>query len=105
MSGPASVHSEYAQLADTLLAVDTTVFSDFHHLTLGILPGDGVHIARGMAEGIRLDGALEGLTAADLLTRNDERKHDHHHGDIHLAVSNCLVRLPVRADHIGPWRR
>lgn len=45
VNGPASVHSEYALLADIVVAADTTVFSDFPHLTFGIVPGDGVHIA------------------------------------------------------------
>ncbi|MET8274671.1 enoyl-CoA hydratase/isomerase family protein [Streptomyces sp. NPDC079189] len=44
VNGPASVHSEYALLADIVVAADTTVFSDFPHLTFGIVPGDGIHI-------------------------------------------------------------
>ncbi len=45
VNGPASVHSEYALLSDIVVAADTTVFSDFPHLTFGIVPGDGVLIA------------------------------------------------------------
>ena len=45
VNGPVSVHSEYALLADVIIASDTTVFSDFPHLTFGIVPGDGVQIA------------------------------------------------------------
>lgn len=45
VNGPASVHSEYALLADIVVAADTTIFSDLPHLTFGIVPGDGVHIA------------------------------------------------------------
>lgn len=45
VNGPASVHSEYALLADIVVASDSTTFSDFPHLTFGIVPGDGVHIA------------------------------------------------------------
>jgi enoyl-CoA hydratase/carnithine racemase len=45
VNGPASVHSEYALLADVIIASDTTVFSDFPHLAFGIVPGDGVHVA------------------------------------------------------------
>ncbi|GHJ36878.1 enoyl-CoA hydratase/isomerase family protein [Streptomyces sp. TS71-3] len=45
VNGPASVHSEYALLADIVVAADTAVFSDFPHLTFGIVPGDGVQIA------------------------------------------------------------
>ncbi len=44
VNGPASVHSEYVLLADIVLAADTTVFSDFPHLTFGIVPGDGIQI-------------------------------------------------------------
>lgn len=44
VNGPVSVHSEYALLADIVVAAETTVFSDFPHLTFGIVPGDGVHI-------------------------------------------------------------
>ena len=45
VNGPVSVHSEYALLADIVVAADTTVFSDYPHLTFGIVPGDGLHIA------------------------------------------------------------
>jgi enoyl-CoA hydratase/carnithine racemase len=44
VNGPASVHSEYALIADIVIASETTVFSDFPHLTFGINPGDGLHI-------------------------------------------------------------
>ena len=45
VNGPASVHSEYVLLADIIIAADTTVFTDFPHLTFGIVPGDGVFLA------------------------------------------------------------
>jgi enoyl-CoA hydratase/carnithine racemase len=45
VNGPVSVHSEYVLLAAIVIAADTTVFSDFPHLTFGIVPGDGVHLA------------------------------------------------------------
>ena len=45
VNGAASVHSEYALLADVVIASDTTVFSDFPHPAFGIVPGDGMHIA------------------------------------------------------------
>ncbi|MFL6054022.1 MAG: enoyl-CoA hydratase/isomerase family protein [Actinoallomurus sp.] len=45
VNGPATVHSEYALLSDIVVAADTTIFSDFPHLTFGIVPGDGIHIA------------------------------------------------------------
>jgi enoyl-CoA hydratase/carnithine racemase len=44
VNGPASVHSEYALLADIVIASETASFSDFPHLTFGIVPGDGVHV-------------------------------------------------------------
>jgi enoyl-CoA hydratase/carnithine racemase len=44
VNGPATVHSEYALLADIIVASETTVFGDFPHLTFGIVPGDGVHM-------------------------------------------------------------
>jgi enoyl-CoA hydratase/carnithine racemase len=46
VNGPATVHSEYALLADIVIAADTTVFS-FQHLTFGIVPRDGVYLAWG----------------------------------------------------------
>jgi enoyl-CoA hydratase/carnithine racemase len=88
VNGPASVHSEYVLLADIVVAADSTVFSDFPHLTFGIVPGDGIQLAweeaiglnrarylagtvrqrlgRRMAEATQLGLALEGLSAADL---------------------------------------
>jgi len=44
VNGPATVHSEYALLADIVVASQTTVFGDFPHLTFGIVPGDGIHV-------------------------------------------------------------
>jgi enoyl-CoA hydratase/carnithine racemase len=44
VNGPATVHSEYALLADCVVASETTVFGDFPHLTFGLVPGDGVHV-------------------------------------------------------------
>jgi enoyl-CoA hydratase/carnithine racemase len=44
VNGPAPVHSEYALLADVVIASDTTVFSDMPHLAFGIAPGDGMFV-------------------------------------------------------------
>jgi len=44
VNGPATVHSEYALLADYIVASETTTFSDYPHLTFGIVPGDGLQI-------------------------------------------------------------
>jgi enoyl-CoA hydratase/carnithine racemase len=43
LNGPATVHSEYALLADVVLATPDTIFQDKPHLNFGIVPGDGVH--------------------------------------------------------------
>jgi enoyl-CoA hydratase/carnithine racemase len=43
-NGPATVHSEYLLASDIVIVADTTVFSDFPHLTFGIVPGDGIAI-------------------------------------------------------------
>jgi enoyl-CoA hydratase/carnithine racemase len=52
VNGPAAVHSEYALLADVVIAADTAVFSDFPHLTYGIVPGDGIYLAWEEAIGV-----------------------------------------------------
>ena len=44
VNGPVSVHSEYALLADVVIASDTAVFSDVPHLAFGIAPGDGLFV-------------------------------------------------------------
>jgi enoyl-CoA hydratase/carnithine racemase len=43
LNGPTTVHSEYALLADVVLATPDTVFQDKPHLNFGIVPGDGIH--------------------------------------------------------------
>jgi enoyl-CoA hydratase/carnithine racemase len=44
VNGPVSVHSEYALLADIIIASETAVFSDVPHLAFGIAPGDGLFV-------------------------------------------------------------
>ena len=44
VNGPISVHSEYALLADVVIASETAVFSDVPHLAFGIAPGDGLFV-------------------------------------------------------------
>ena len=44
VNGPASVHSEYALLADIVIASEDAVFMDKPHLAFNIVPGDGVHV-------------------------------------------------------------
>lgn len=43
LNGPTTVHSEYALLADIVLATPDTIFQDKPHLNFKIVPGDGVH--------------------------------------------------------------
>jgi enoyl-CoA hydratase/carnithine racemase len=44
VNGPATVHSEYALLADITIASDDATFGDKPHMGFGIVPGDGVHV-------------------------------------------------------------
>src|ERR1700748_318802 len=44
VNGPVSVHSEYALLADVVIAADTTVFSDLPYLAFGLATGDGLFV-------------------------------------------------------------
>lgn len=44
VNGPATVHSEYALLADVVIASDTAVFADVPHLAFAIAPGDGLFV-------------------------------------------------------------
>jgi len=44
VNGPASVHSEYALLADIVVASEDATFMDKPHLGFNIVPGDGVHL-------------------------------------------------------------
>jgi hypothetical protein len=55
VNGPAAVHSEYALLADVVIAAASAVFSDFPHLTYEIVPGDGIYLA--WEEAIGVNGA------------------------------------------------
>lgn len=44
VNGPATVHAEYAVLADIVVAARTATFADLPHLAFGIVPGDGVQV-------------------------------------------------------------
>lgn len=44
LNGPVLLHSEYALLADIILATPETVFQDKPHFDFGIVPGDGVNL-------------------------------------------------------------
>jgi enoyl-CoA hydratase/carnithine racemase len=72
VNGPASVHSEYALLADIVIAADTTVFSDFPHLNFGLVPGDGIFIAWEEAIGLNRARYLT-LTQGSFTAQQAER--------------------------------
>lgn len=44
VNGPATVHSEYALLADIVIASEDATFLDKPHLGFNIVPGDGIHV-------------------------------------------------------------
>jgi enoyl-CoA hydratase/carnithine racemase len=44
VNGPATVHSEYALLADIVVASEDATFMDKAHLSFNIVPGDGLHV-------------------------------------------------------------
>jgi enoyl-CoA hydratase/carnithine racemase len=44
LNGPVRLHSEYALLADIVLATPATVFQDKPHFDFGIVPGDGANL-------------------------------------------------------------
>jgi enoyl-CoA hydratase/carnithine racemase len=44
-NGPAHIHSELLILSNIVLASETATFQDAVHFTLGVVPGDGVHVA------------------------------------------------------------
>ncbi|MCF8481860.1 MAG: enoyl-CoA hydratase/isomerase family protein [Rhodospirillum sp.] len=44
LNGPVLLHSEYALLADIVLATPETIFQDKPHFDFGIVPGDGVNL-------------------------------------------------------------
>lgn len=44
LNGPVLLHTEYALLADIVLATPETVFQDKPHFDFGIVPGDGVNL-------------------------------------------------------------
>src|SRR5579864_5691595 len=59
VNGPVSVHSEYALLADLVIASETAVFSDVPHLAFGIAPGDGLFVVWEEVLGLNRARALE----------------------------------------------
>jgi enoyl-CoA hydratase/carnithine racemase len=59
VNGPVSVHSEYALLADVVIASETAVFSDAPHLSFGIAPGDGLFVVWEEVLGLNRARSLE----------------------------------------------
>lgn len=59
VNGPVSVHSEYALLADVVIASETAVFSDAAHLGFGIAPGDGLFVVWEEVLGLNRARSLE----------------------------------------------
>jgi enoyl-CoA hydratase/carnithine racemase len=59
VNGPVSVHSEYALLADVVIASETAVFSDAPHLAFNIAPGDGLFVVWEEVLGLNRARALE----------------------------------------------
>jgi len=59
VNGPVSVHSEYALLADVVIASETAVFSDVPHLAFGIAPGDGLFVVWEEVLGLNRARSLE----------------------------------------------
>lgn len=45
VNGPATIHAELAVLSDITLASENATFADKAHVPLGVVPGDGVHVA------------------------------------------------------------
>ena len=72
VNGPVSVHSEYALLADVVIAGETAVFSDTPHLAFGIAPGDGLFVVWEEVLGLNRARFLEitggSFSAEDALT-------------------------------------
>jgi enoyl-CoA hydratase/carnithine racemase len=68
VNGPVSVHSEYALLADVVIASETAVFSDAPHLAFGIAPGDGLFVVWEEVLGLNRARFLE-ITAGSFSAR------------------------------------
>jgi enoyl-CoA hydratase/carnithine racemase len=97
VNGPATVHSEYVLLADIVIAADTTVFSDFPHLTFGIVPGDGIYLAWEETIGLNRARYLT-LTQGSFTAQQAERW-----GAVAevLPLDQVLPRAQELADHLA----
>jgi len=97
VNGPASVHSEYVLLADIVIAADTTVFSDFPHLTFGIVPGDGIYLVWEETIGLNRARYLT-LTQGSFTAQQAEQW-----GAVAevLPLDQVLLRAQELADHLA----
>lgn len=85
LNGATTVHSEYALLANIVIATPETVFQDKPHFAFGIVPGDGVHLlwpdGRGRtfrAEEAKALGVTSEIAARDCIVhraRENRRAH------------------------------
>jgi enoyl-CoA hydratase/carnithine racemase len=107
-------------LADVIVASDTTVFSDYPHLTFGIAPGDGLFVVWEEVLGLNRARQLEirsgSFTAQRCLVEGEDRATaDEQRGDRgrntlrsagEAARPRRLVRQlsPVRSDRLSPRR-
>lgn len=51
IEGRARIHSDYALLANGIVAGDSASFGDLPHVVAGIVPGDGIHTTRSCRAG------------------------------------------------------
>ncbi|MHB8661110.1 MAG: enoyl-CoA hydratase/isomerase family protein [Acidimicrobiales bacterium] len=72
VNGPANVHSEYALLADIVIASEDATFMDKPHLGFNIVPGDGIHVIYEELLGVNR-ARYFALTQQQLSARDAER--------------------------------
>lgn len=100
LNGPVLLHSEYALLADIVLATPETIFQDKPHFDFGIVPGDGVNLlwpeVIGSVRGryfILTRQQLDAQTAKDWGAVNEIVPSDRLLERAH-QIANELVKLP-----------
>ena len=72
VNGPATVHSEYALLADIAVASEDAIFMDKPHLGFNIVPGDGIQVIYDQLLGVNR-ARYFALTQQQLTSREAER--------------------------------
>jgi len=105
LNGPVLLHSEYALLADIILATPETVFQDKPHFDFGIVPGDGVNLlwpeVIGSVRGryfILTRQVLDAQTAKDYGAVNEIVPADQLLARAH-AIAESLAALPPLTGH------